>query len=162
VIEFRSNLYGYGEQAFGKYVVAVAVGDSEGRTLTEAVEYGLTPIGPQIRDTIESHCCPTVGGEPAAELLFGWPMARWGSRQIVVIHEGREYRLNFYPHRTLDGITPDDAAARVAFDAFLHTFTFIPITAAPIPPTPTITPVPTPSPQTDAIETGGPARSKCT
>jgi hypothetical protein len=121
------------------------VGDGEGRTLTETVEYSLSSIGPQVRDGIERRCCLTIGGEPAMELLYGWPMARWGSRQIVVHHHGREYRLNFYPHSTLDGNTASDAAARAAFDTFLRTFAFIPITVTPTPPAPTITPVPTPS-----------------
>jgi hypothetical protein len=146
-IEFRSNLYGYGEQVFGKYVASVAVGESVGKTLTETVEYGLSSIEPPLRDAIQIQCCLDVGGEPALELSFGWPMARWGSRQIVTLHEGREYRLNFSPQRTLDGNTPSDAAARAAFDAFLHTFTFIPVTITPLLPTPTITPAPTPPPQ---------------
>ena len=146
VIEFMSNLYAYGEQAFGKYAARVAVGESMGRTLTETVEYNLSPIMPQFREGIKTYCCLTVGGESAMEVL-GFPLMRWGSRQIVVIHEGREYRLTFYPQSTLAGKTPSDAAARAAFDAFLRTFTFIPITATPIPPTPTITPVPTPHSQ---------------
>jgi hypothetical protein len=145
-IEFRSNLYGYGEQVFGRYVVTVAVGDSEGRSLTDTVEYAHSPIMPSVREEIESTCCLTVGGEPAMELHLPWPMGgRWGSRQIVVIHDGREYWLTFYPQRTLDGVTPSDAAARAAFDAFLRTFTFIPVTATATPSRPTVTPVPTPT-----------------
>jgi hypothetical protein len=144
--EFRSNLYGYGHQAFGTYVVTVGVSDSEGRSLTETVEYGLTPIVPSMREGIESTCCMTVGGEPALDLLLPWPMGgRWGSRQIMVVHEERQYRLTFRPERTLDGVTPSDAAARAAFDTFVHTFTFIPVTATETPSGgPTVTPVPTP------------------
>jgi hypothetical protein len=145
-IEFRSNLYGYGHQAFGTYVVTVAVSDSQGRTLTETVEYSLSPIVPPLREGIESTCCVTVGGEPAIDLLLAWPMGgRWGSRQIMVIHGGRQYRLTFYPQRTLDGVTPSDAAARAAFDTFLRTFRFIPVTATATPARPTVTPVPTPT-----------------
>jgi len=146
VVRFQSNLYGYGEQAFGKYAVDVAVGDSAGRTLAETVAYGLEPIVPDVRDTIESRCCLTVGGEPAMELFFGWPMASWGSRQVVTVHGGWVYRLSFYPQQTLDGNTPADAAARAAFDTFLRTFTFIPVTVSPPSPTPTVMPAPTPSP----------------
>jgi len=36
-------------------------------------------------------------------------------------------------------------AARAAFDTFLRTFTFVPVSATPMPLTPTITAVPTPT-----------------
>lgn len=62
-IEFRTNLYGHGQQVFGKYVVTVAVSDSQGRSLTETLEYNLSPIVPSLRDGIESTCCLTVGGD---------------------------------------------------------------------------------------------------
>lgn len=146
VIEFRSNLYRHGEQAFGTYVVTVGVSDSQGRSLTETVEYDLSPIAPWVREGIESSCCLTVGGEPAMDLLFPWPVGgRWGSRQIMMIHDGRQYRLTFYPQTTLDGVTPSDAAARAAFDAFLRTFTFTPVIATATPTRPTVTPIPTPT-----------------
>jgi hypothetical protein len=146
VIEFRTNLYGYGHHSFGKYVVTVAVKHGEGTSLTETVEHVLSPIVPSMREGIESTCCLTVGGEPAMELLLYWPMGgRWGSRQMVVIHDGREYWLTFYPLRTLDGVTPSDAAARAACDTFLRTFAFIPVTATAVPPRPTVMPVPTPT-----------------
>jgi hypothetical protein len=156
-VEFRTNLYGYSHQAFGTYVVTVAVGDSEGRSLTETVKYSLTPIVPSMREGIESTCCMTVGGEPAMELHLPWPMGgRWGTREIVVVHEEREYRLTFYPRSTLDGVTPPDAAARAAFDTFLRTFTFIPVTATATPPRPTVTPAPTPATSLD----GSPPRCR--
>ncbi len=145
-VEFRTALYGYGHQAFGTYVVTVGVSDSQGRTLTETREYSLSPIVPSMREGIESTCCLTVGGEPAMDLLLPWPMGgRWGSRQIMVIHGERQYQLTFYPQQTLDGNTPSDAAARVAFDTFLRTFSFIPVTATATPARPTVTPAPTPT-----------------
>jgi small-conductance mechanosensitive channel len=148
-IEFRSDLYGYGEQVFGRYVATVAVGDSTGRSLTETVEYSLSHIVPSMREGIDWTCCLKVGGEPAMELLLPWPMGgRSGSRQLVVIHDGREYRLTFYPRRTLDGVTPSDAAARAAFDTFLRTFTFVPIAPTATLLRPTATPATTPTRQT--------------
>ena len=142
-IWFQSDLYAYGDQAFGTYTIGVEVGDSEGRTLTETVAYSLIPN--EARDTISSHCCLTVGGEPAMELSFGWPMARWGNRRIVVIHEGREYHIDLAPQVAIDSDTPTDTLARAAFDTFLRTFTFVPVSATPMPLTPTITAVPTPT-----------------
>jgi hypothetical protein len=158
--EFRTNLYGYAHQAFGKYVAIVTVKASEGRSLTETVEHSLSPIVPSMREGIEITCCLNVGGKPAMELHLPWPMGgRWGTREIVVVHEEREYRLTFYPRSTLDGVTPSDAAARAAFDTFLRTFTFIPVTATAAPPRPTVTPAPTPtsarcpgSPQQDLFQ----------
>ena len=135
-----SNLYAGGAQAIGKYSVNVAVRETMERTVTDTVEYRLSIIAPSVRKGIGRRCCLMVGGEPAMELT-GFP-GRWGSRQVVVIHDGREYCLTFYPHMEFN--TPSDVAARAAFDAFLRTFTFIPITVLPTP-TITITPVPTPA-----------------
>jgi hypothetical protein len=156
VVEFVSDLYVYGEQAFGRYGVRVAAGESIGGTLTETVAYSLAPIVPQVRDQIETRCCLEVGGEPAMELV-GFPLTRWGSRQIVVLHEGREYSLTFYPQIGLDGSTLSDVTARTAFETFLRTFTFIPITAPP-PVTPTVTPAPTPMPTETATRIAMPAQ----
>jgi len=148
-VEFRTSLYGHGEQVFGKYVATVAAGVSMGQSLTETTEYGLSPIAPSMREGIDWTCCLEVGGEPTVELLLPWPMGgRWGSRQLVVIHDRRAYWLTFYPLQMLDGGTPSDAAARAAFDTFLRTFTFIPITATVAPPNPTVTPAATPAHQT--------------
>ena len=138
-VGFWSNLYMHGEQVFGKYGVSIAVGEAMRSTLTDTVEYRLSPIVPEFRDRIKLHCCSTVGGEPTMELT-GFPWERWGSRQILIIHSGREYRLTFHPY-DMQSNTPSDIAARAAFNAFLRTFTFIPVTVLP---TPTITPVPTP------------------
>ena len=145
VVEFVSDLYAYGEQAFGRYSVRVAVSEGIGGTLSETVAYNLSPIVPPARDQIETRCCLEVGGEPAMELL-GFPPMRWGSRQIVVLHDGREYGLTFYPQVGLEGSTSSDAAARAAFEAFLHTFAFIPVMVTSPPTTPTATPAPTPMP----------------
>lgn len=140
-VEFRSNLRMGGEQVFGKYVIYVAVGEAAG-TLTDTVELSLSPIVPEFRNQIERHCCLTVGGEPAMELR-GFPWGRWGSRRIVVVHDGRAYWLTIYPY-DVQFNTPSDIVARAAFDVFLRSFTFIPVTVLP---TPTVTPVPTPTPQ---------------
>lgn len=139
-VGFRSNLYMHGEQAFGEYGVNVAVGEAMRKTLTDTIEYRLSSIVPGVGDRIKRHCCLTVGGEPAMELT-GFPWGRWGSRQIVVVHNGRAYWLTFYPY-DVQSNTPSDIMARAAFNAFLGSFTFIPVT---ILPTPTITPVPTPT-----------------
>jgi hypothetical protein len=77
---------------------------------------------------------------------LNFPPAHWGNRQIVVLHEEREYRLDFFPLVGLTTATPAGVEAQVAFETFLRTFSFIPITAAPSLPAPTVTPVPTPSP----------------
>jgi len=145
-IEFRSNLYPGGEQAFGKYGVNVAVGEAVGRTLTDTVEYRLSPIIPAVRDRIKRQCCLTVGGEAAMELT-GVPWGRWDNRQVVVVHNGLEYRLTFYPYMQFN--TPSGIAARAAFDTFLHTFTFIPITELP---TPTISSTPVPTPTIESLQ----------
>lgn len=79
------------------------------------------------------------------ELLRPWPMGgRWGTREIVAVRKEREYRLTFYAQRTLDGVTPSDAAARETFETFLRTFTFIPVAATAMRVRPTLTRVPTP------------------
>ncbi|MGD8463671.1 MAG: hypothetical protein PVI09_07370 [Anaerolineae bacterium] len=64
-------------------------------TLTETVEMILSPLTLDLRAQIQIHCCLTVGGEQAMELL-NYPPARWGGRQIVILHEGREHRLDAY------------------------------------------------------------------
>jgi hypothetical protein len=145
MVEIQSALHGYGEQAFDEYSISVRTGPGLGRTLTETVESMLSPVAAGYRDAIERRCCLRVGGEPAIELL-GFPPTRWGNREIVLLHEGREYRLDFYPQQGLDGNTPADAKARAAFETFLRTFTFVPITSTPLPATPTLAPVPTPTP----------------
>jgi hypothetical protein len=154
VVEFVSELYVYGEQVFGRYKVEVAVGETVAGTLTETVTSSLDAIVPQWRDQIERRCCLDVGGEPAMELL-DFPLTRWGSRQLVVLHKDREYRLTFYPRMIgLDGSTFSAVTARAAFETFLHTFTFVPATAPPPRAAPTVTPVPTPAARgmTTAIE----------
>lgn len=138
-VGFMSNLYMGGEQAFGRYGIEVAVGEALGTTLTDTVESRLNPIIAEVRDDIRLHCCLTVGREQAMELT-GFPWGRWGCRQVVVLHDGRAYWLTFYP-RNEQFHTSADKAAQYAFEAFLRSFAFIPVTVLP---TPTITPVPTP------------------
>jgi hypothetical protein len=144
-VEFRSELYAYGHEAFNRYGIRVQAGPGLASTLTETVQLGLSSMIPGFRDQVQVHCCLTVGGEQAMELL-NYPPTRWGNRQIVVLHEGREYRLDFFPLAGLTTATPAGVGAQVAFEAFLRTFAFIPITITPLPPAPTVTPVPTPSP----------------
>jgi hypothetical protein len=100
-----------------------------------------------VRERIRRRCCFEVGGEPAMELTH-LPGYRWGCRQLVVFHNGLEYSLSLDPYG-LEFTSPSDVAAREAFDLFLRTFTFIPVTLYPIvpqSPVPThpISPVPTP------------------
>jgi hypothetical protein len=143
-VEFRSELHAYGHQAFTRYSIQVQAAPSLGSTLTETVELSLSPLIPAFRDQVQMFCCLTVGGEQAMELL-NYPPTRWGNRQIVVLHEGWEYRLNSYPLMGMTTTTPAGAEAQVAFDTFLRSITFIPFAIAPVPVIPTITPVPTPA-----------------
>ena len=140
-VEFRSGLYPYGHQAFDRYSIQVQAAPSLGGTLTETVELSLGPLTPAYRDQVQMRCCLTAGGEPAIELLY-YPPTRWGNRQIVVLHEGWEYRLSFYPLAGVPPATPGGVEAQLAFDTFLHTFSFLP--ATPPAHAPTATPAPTP------------------
>jgi hypothetical protein len=143
-IEFQSHLHAYDHQAFDMYTIRVAVAEGARETVAEAVDDTLRPVFAPVRDQVQRYCCRTVDGELAVE-LSGFPPGRWGSRQVVVLHEGREYWLTFYPQVGLNGNTPADAVGRAAFDTFLRSFAFIPVTATALPPAPTVTPVPTPS-----------------
>jgi hypothetical protein len=143
-VEFRSALHAYGHQAFNRYGMRVQVGPSTGSTLTETVRLNLSSLVPGFRDQVQMHCCLRVGGEQAIQLL-NCPPTRWGNRQIVVLHEEREYHLDFFPLAGLTTATPAGVEAQVAFEAFLRTFTFLPVTTTPVPAVPTITPVPTPT-----------------
>ncbi|MGD9317273.1 MAG: hypothetical protein PVG56_10595 [Anaerolineae bacterium] len=143
-VEFRSELHAYGHQAFNQYGIRVQARPSLEGTLTETVQLGLSFLSPGFRDQVQMDCCLTVGGEQAAQLL-NYPPTRWGNRQIVVLHDEREYRLDFFPLVGLNTATPAGVGAQVAFETFLRTFSFIPITSTPSLPAPTVTPVPTPT-----------------
>ncbi len=143
-VEFISPLYAYGHPAYNRYNIRVAMTESAGETLTETANLSLSLLAPGFRNQVSSHCCLTVGGEPALELL-GFPPTRWGNRQLVILHEGREYRLDFYPQPGFSAETEAGAVARRAVETFLRTFTFIPITENPFPLTPTVAPIPTPT-----------------
>jgi hypothetical protein len=143
-VEFRSGLHAYGHQAFNQYGIRVQAGPSPGSTLTETVELSLSPLIPAFRDQVQMHCCLAAGGEQAMELL-NYPPTRWGNRRIVVLHGGWEYRLDFFPLAGMTTSTPAGVEAQVAFETFLRTFAFVPITVTPEPPAATITPVPTPT-----------------
>jgi hypothetical protein len=144
-VEFTSPLQTGGTPGLNQYRFEVRVTERAGRTLTETVELNLNPLVPGVREQVEVQSCLTVGGEQAMELLY-YPPTRWGNRQIIVLHEGWEYHLSSYPLAVMTTATPAGAEAQIAFDTFLHTFSFIPITATPNLPTPTVTPVPPPSP----------------
>lgn len=141
-VEFRSGLYPYGHQAFDRYSISVQASPSLRGMLTETVELSLSPLTAAYRDQVEMRCCLSAGGEQAMELL-NYPPTRWGNRQIVVLHDGWEYRLNFYPLAGMATDTPAGVEAQLAFDRFLDTFSFIPVGATPAVPAPTVTPVPT-------------------
>jgi hypothetical protein len=143
-VEIVSPDYALGYPPLDQYHFRVAAAESTGGTLTETVELGLSTLAPGFRDQVQRHCCLMVGGEPGMELL-NFPPTRWGNRQIVVLHEGREYRLSFYPQMGISASSEAGAAARKAVERFLGTFEFMPITMVPVRPAPTITPVPTPT-----------------
>lgn len=146
-VEFLSDLYAGGEQVFGRYSITVAVCPAVGaESITDTVEHALSPLSQPMRDQLKPRYL-TVGGEPAMELT-SFPWERFGSRKIWVVHNGMEYGLSFRPH--MDFYTPSDTKAGAAFDAFLHTFTFVPITETPSwrIPTPTLVPTPTSVPST--------------
>ena len=105
------------------------------------MEYALSPLSQSMRDQLKPRYL-TVGGQSAMELT-SFPWERFGSRKIWVVHDELEYTLSFRPH--MDLYTPSDTKARTAFDPFLRTFTFIPITETPSWRIPTPTPVPTPT-----------------
>lgn len=141
-VYFISDLYAGGEQVFGRYSITVAVCPAVGaETITGTVEYALSPLSQAMRDQLKWRYL-MVAGEPALELT-SFPYERFGSRKIWVVHNELEYTLSFRPH--LDFYTPSDTNARAAFDAFLRTFTFVPITETPSWRIPTPTPVPTPT-----------------
>jgi hypothetical protein len=142
-VEFRSELHAYGHQAFNQYGIRVQVGPSLGSTLTETVQLSLSVLPPGYREQVQMDCCLRVGNEQAMQ-LWHYPPTRWGNHQIVVLHKEREYRLDFFPLLGLTTTTPAGIEACAAFEAFLRTFSFIPITAKPSLPAPTVTPAPTP------------------
>jgi hypothetical protein len=144
-VEFRSELHAHGHQAFNRYGMRVQARPSLGSTLTETVQLSLSPLPHGFRDQVQMDCCLRVGGEQAVQLL-NYPPARWGNRQIVVLHDEWEYRLDFFPLVGLTTATPAGVGAQVAFERFLRTFSFIHIIATPSLPAPTVTPVPTPMP----------------
>ena len=143
-MDFVSPDYALGYPPLDQYHFRVAAAASTSGTLTETVELGLSSLVPGFRDQIQMSCCLTVGGEPAMEVL-NFPPARWGNRQIIVLHKGWEYRLTFYPQMGITASSEAGAIARKVVERFLGSFAFVPITVTPLPPVPTVTPVPTPT-----------------
>ncbi|MBM4432294.1 MAG: hypothetical protein FJ026_18395 [Chloroflexi bacterium] len=152
-IQLVSNLHAGGEQALGRYVVTLTVGESSwSRTVTDTVEYYLTTVLPTVGPQVQRRDGLWLGGEPAIE-LSGFSWERWGRRVLVAMYQGREYWLGFSPAAEFN--TPSDAVAAEAFDDLVRSFQFISVTVAP---TPTLTPVPTP--QSGARNAGNPP-SQC-
>jgi len=138
--------------AFGNYygITVFRYWPAMGKTITDTAEYGLRNLSPSSREQIKSRCCLTVGGEPAMEMTFPpLPEDRARDRRVSVAHSGAEYTIMFWwnvpfqPGGVFD--LPAEHEAQAAFDAFLRSFTFIPIAETPTPPPPVPTPVPTPT-----------------
>ncbi len=149
VLRFTSDYYAGDTQAIGRYVIAVSMEEATTETVEQAVEEYLRPNA--YRDQVEQQPL-TVGGEPAIEMNLPWE--RFGGHTVWVIHEGRQYRLSFTPEPGFG--VPGDAVAQGAWEAFLRTFAFTPI-SEPLPSglTPTPPPLPTvaaflPTPAGDA------------
>jgi hypothetical protein len=141
VVEFAGDLRPYGAQALDLFGIRVSAGPSTSSTLTEAVQLILSPLARDFRERVEVLCCRKVGGEEATELLY-FPPTRWGNRRMVVLHQGWEYHLDFYPLYGLTPTAPTGVEAQVAFDAFVRTFAFLPLTETPEPTAPAATPAP--------------------
>jgi hypothetical protein len=114
-VEFTSPLYACGHPAYDRYTIRVAVAERVSETVTETANLSLDPLPPGLRDQVRSHCCLAVGGEKGLELL-GFPPTRWGNRQLLILHEGWEYRLDFYPQTGLMAETEAAATARRAVE----------------------------------------------
>ncbi len=123
-VKFLSNLYAYDAQAFGLYYIDVEVTDSLGKTLTETVDYELSPIVSGFRSKIVRDCCLIIGGQEALALT-NLPGYRWGERRFIILYGGQEYRLTLAPYDSLSSDRSSDVRARIAFETFLKTFTFI-------------------------------------
>ncbi len=144
-VKFLSNLYAYDDQAFGLYSIDVEVTDNLGKTLTETVDNELSPIVPEVRSRIVRDCCLIIGGQEAV-VLTNLPGYRWGVRQLIMLYGGREYRLTLAPQESLSSGRLSDVTARIAFETFLKTFTFISSSG----PLPSYTLTPTPAPPSPA------------
>ncbi len=121
-----------------------------GETVTDTVEYDLRTLAPSALDQITSRCCVTVGGKPAMQWsLQSLPEDDHRDHRLTVVHNGAEYMLIFWwsvpfqPEGTFD--IPPLSQAQDAFDAFLRSFTFVPISETPTPPPPVPTTAPTPT-----------------
>ncbi|HEY4720264.1 MAG TPA: hypothetical protein VII92_00340, partial [Anaerolineae bacterium] len=161
-VKFLSNLYAYDDQAFGFYYIEVEVTDSLGKTLTETVDYELSPIVPEVQSRIVRDCCLIIGGQGALALT-NLPGYRWGARQLIILYGGREYRLTLAPQDSLSSDRPSDVRARIAFETFLKTFTFISspqplpsrtLKPSPAPIEPTLAPPPPAPPPTVMLPDG--------
>jgi hypothetical protein len=149
VVAFDSGIYARGQQAFSTYTLQVFAGEPAGTTVTETVEARLAIIVEPVRAGIKRRCCALLGGEPALEMSYGGTMARWGALELIALHDGREYRLQFAPYELIEGDSLADAQARAALVVFRNTFTFLPV---PTPtPAPTSTPAATPTPRAPAV-----------
>jgi hypothetical protein len=141
-IEFSGDLRPYGEQVFGSYGIRVEVASMVSDTLTGTVELGLSPLPPELREQVQILCCRNVGGEEAVEML-NFPPTRWGNRRVVILYQGWEYHLDFYPLAGLSTSTPSGVQAKITFDAFLQSFSFLPVMDMPGGLAPVVSPAPT-------------------
>ncbi len=142
VIEYWSTLSAGGSQSagLGVYVISVGVAPAAAGTITETVELQLRPMAAEVRNSVQRNCCIDVGGESGFELLV--PVrSNASSRQITVLHDGREYRLLFRPW--LAPVSSDDVRVQEAFAVFVSGFRFIPLSGTPVWRKPAVTPVPT-------------------
>jgi hypothetical protein len=158
-VQFTSNLAPNAEHPDKKYQITIIVSEAQGRTLTETVELALSTSKRFVPGRFEYQCCRTIGGKLAAEITIspgeiltlpsptppGTPHIDAGGYRTIIIHDARTYTLSFEPN-PFDKSA--DSMVREAFEAFLHSFSFMPITESPVCEPPTlITLQPTPTQQ---------------
>jgi len=141
---FASDGYVQGDQALGHYAIQVSVLQVPAPTAAEAVQAWLAILDPGYRQAIGQRAL-TLAGEPAVELT-NLPDR---TRQVWAVHEGRLYKLSFSPPQASER----DAPALAAYDQFLQSLAFVPITQTAVPPTGTPTPAPTPTRQPGQVPT---------
>jgi hypothetical protein len=154
-VEFTTGLYP-STASSEEYRIQVFVTLGDDSSLEELEAQALSAGKPHLLARTHSQCCRTVGGERAMDIIVepglsfvpgelpttATPPPDSGRRKILIAHSGQAYTLVITP----DPYSASEDEAQVAFDEFLYTFTFIPITATPTPPHPPISPMSTPTP----------------
>jgi hypothetical protein len=155
VVEFTTGLHpNTASSEEYRIQVFVTLGDDASLEALEA--QALSAGKAHLIERTHSQGYRTVGGERAVEILVepglsflpgelpttATPPPDPGRRKILIAHGGQAYTLVIAP----DPYSASEDEAQVACDEFLHTFTFIPITAPPTPPHPPISPMSTPTP----------------